>query len=146
MLSVQPDLLRRTADLGVRMNAYERLAPRLLSLIESQLPEAVSWQSAAIDAKAKELTRMGFRVVRIPQIYVAQQEGLEWQGIGYANLLAVDRMLFVPTFGLGRAETDLLRDFQKRLGSDFEVIPVPARFSLLNNGGVHCVFGIVREP
>ena len=28
----------------------------------------------------------------------------------------------------------------------YDIVPVDARTSLINNGGVHCVFGIVRAP
>ena len=28
----------------------------------------------------------------------------------------------------------------------YDIVPVDARTSLINNGGVHCVFGILRAP
>ncbi len=145
MIRADPELLRRTADFGVVMDYYTRLGPRLLSVIQSQLPDAAAWHADLVNAKAKQLEKMGFRVVRVPQLYVTE-EMFRWQGVSYANLLAVGNKLFVPTFDLGKAEQDLLKDFRKRLGPDYEVVEVPARMSLLNNGGVHCVFGIVREP
>ena len=66
--------------------------------------------------------------------------------MGYTNLLAVDRQLFVPIFELGPPEERLLERLRKRVGGDYEIVPVPARLALLDFGGVHCVFGPIREP
>ena len=40
----------------------------------------------------------------------------------------------------------LLLEIQKKLPQGYELVPVYARFGLMNNGGVHCVFGIIRDP
>jgi agmatine/peptidylarginine deiminase len=45
---------------------------------------------------------------------------------------------------LGAYEERLLGDLKRKVGDAYEVVPVPARGALLQNGGVHCVFGVVR--
>jgi hypothetical protein len=145
MLESDGELARQAADLAVESTLYERLPSQLLSLLEGQLPDAQPERSGPLEKKVRELRKLGFRVIRTPHLYGADG-GRTWPGVGYTNMLAVGRQLFIPTFELGAAEANLLADFKKRLDGDYEVVPVPARLSLLDNGGVHCVFGVVREP
>lgn len=145
MLAEDPDLARRMANHGMQYRKWEELAPRLLAMVAGQLPDAPSWHAVRIDRKAQELRKMGFRVIRMPML-LADVDGMTWPAAGYANLLAVGRQLFIPTFELGVAEDRLLADVHEKLGKDYEIVQVPAQMSFLNNGGVHCVFGAVREP
>jgi agmatine/peptidylarginine deiminase len=61
-------------------------------------------------------------------------------------MLIFDRRLFVPTFGLGEVEETFIEKLRTDLNGAYDIVPVDARTSLINNGGVHCVFGIVRAP
>jgi agmatine/peptidylarginine deiminase len=42
-------------------------------------------------------------------------------------------------------EEKIFADLRRKLPDGYEVIPIPARSSLLNNGGTHCIFGIVPQ-
>jgi agmatine/peptidylarginine deiminase len=61
------------------------------------------------------------------------------------NLLLVDKTLFVPTFGLGKAEDDIVAKLAKQLPEGYTLHPVYSRHALMYNGGVHCSFGIFRS-
>jgi len=142
MFERAPDLLKRSLDAVASMVVKSELTPRLLGVIEAQL-RAEPWpREALLERKARELERLGFRVLRIPHL-VAENAGA-WPGVSYANSLVWGRRIFVPALGLGGYEERLYRDLEEQLGSAYDVIPVPARFALLRNGGVHCVFGLVR--
>ena len=69
-----------------------------------------------------------------------------WAGVSYVNLLALDRKLFVPAFGLGEFEERVFSGIARGLGGRYRVEPTYARTALLSNGGAHCVVGLVREP
>ena len=147
MLTTAPGLLRRLLEEGNDAHIRKEMPKKLLGLIAAQIPGELNSVSQLLDEKAAEIRKLGFRVIRVPYLYPGQ--GLDrWKGISHVNLLAHERKLFVPTFGLGNFETQLLANLQKKLGREYEVIPVYARSSLLLNGGIHCVFGITRgmEP
>jgi hypothetical protein len=145
MLRIDPGLLRRFLDLGTDMVVEPRLASDLLDLVESQLPRFDGGQGDPLAGKAREIRRLGFEVIRVPYLATLGTERAEWPGVSYVNLLAVDRMLFVPTFGLGEVEDRIFDDLRRKLKQRYEVVPVAARLALANNGGVHCLFGIIRE-
>lgn len=144
MFREDPDLLRRLADGAVNTDDGNLLAPKLLGLIEGQLPSAGRWEKKRLDAAAKTLARMGFRVVRAPHL-IAPSLADVWPGVSYVNMLAVGRTLFAPTFGLGQSEENLLRELERQIGGEYHVVGAPASFTVTINGGVHCVVGIVRE-
>ena len=52
----------------------------------------------------------------------------------------------MPSLGLGEAEAAIFAKLQAEIGPGYQVMPVNARLGLLHNGGVHCVFGIERDP
>ena len=52
----------------------------------------------------------------------------------------------MPALGLGKLEQAIFADLQQRIGGGYQIIPVDAREALLNNGGAHCVFGVIRTP
>jgi hypothetical protein len=137
-------LLRRYADGLIDQEFQSLLTPWLLNLIESQMPGAPAWDRSSLDISAGELRELGFRVVRAPYL-LAPEVAPDWDGLSYLNVLAFDQKLFVPKFGLGPAEDQILAKLEKKLEKSFQLIPVRAEFSLTHNGGVHCVFGIVRN-
>jgi hypothetical protein len=136
------ELFERLADDTADQQHELTVAPVLLALIANQLPGAATLDLDLIAQKEKELRQLGFRVVRVPHL-IGQVD--DWPGVSYINHLRVGRTLFVPALGLPSVEEPLFADLRRKLGADYRIIPVPARSSLVNNGGVHCVFGIVPE-
>ena len=116
-----------------------------LTLIESAFEDPPRKEAAAVDAKARELEDLGFRVIRVPRLGVVRRIDREWPGISYVNGLTVGRRFFIPEFGLGSLEEEIVSGLQRKLGDSYEVIPVPARKVLLRNGGIHCLAAIVRS-
>ncbi len=144
MLAVAPDLLRRATDHATAVEQRNLATNRLLALFEAQLPGAPPLYRSELEQVAAMVRRLGFRVIRVPFLPV-WHEMAPWAGISYVNLLAVNRALFVPQFGLGKFEEKLYSDLRGKLARGYEVVPAPSRALLLDNGGVHCVFGIVRS-
>lgn len=143
MLIQAPELLRRSSDAAFTFEFEANVPAALLALIEGQLPGAPDSMAALLDAKAAEISRLGFRVVRVPYL-AAHNLWQKWTGVSYLNSLVFDNTLFVPTMGLGKAEEKILASLRKKIGTGYKVIPVPARFAILRNGGVHCVTGAFR--
>jgi hypothetical protein len=144
LLRNDPELWRLSADSTADQEQELSLAPILLALIESQLPGAATIDLHELAAKEKDLRQLGFQVIRVPHLLA---EAGDWPGVSYINHLRVGRTLFVPALGLTAVEEKIFADLRRKLGGDYQVIPVPARSSLLNNGGTHCIFGIVpRMP
>jgi agmatine/peptidylarginine deiminase len=130
---------------GTRMRIMEGLAGAILSVIESNLPGYAVPTQSVIDARAKRLEAMGFRIIRIPRI--GGRTGKDsWPGISYANSALIDNVLFVPQFGLGMAETAVFDQLRAKLPEHYKVVPVYARHMLVRNGGIHCVMGFIRRP
>jgi hypothetical protein len=140
LLRADPELWRRLADDTADQQHELSMAPVLLALIENQLPGAGTLDLALLEQKEKQLRDFGFRVIRVP-LLIGQVE--DWPGVSYINHLRVGKTLFVPALGLAAFEEPIFADLRRKLGGDYEVIPIAARASLLINGGVHCVFGIV---
>jgi hypothetical protein len=145
MLREDPALMKLVYDTAADADLNPTVAKRFLRLIESQLPNHPDTISGRIEEQVAKIRKLGFRVIRVP--YLVSPEAMDdWPGISYTNSLLIDRTLFVPAAGLGKAEEKIFRDLRKRLPDGYEVVPVYARFGLMNNGGIHCVFGIVRQP
>ena len=142
LLREDPELWRRSADATADQEEELSLAPILLALIESQLPGAATFNLDHIAAKEKELRQLGFRVIRVPHLLA---EADDWPGVSYINHLRIGRTLFVPALGLPAVEERIFADLRRNLGPGYDVVPIAARSSLLNNGGTHCVFGIVPQ-
>jgi len=138
------DLLRRTVDLKIEQEEEERAHWQLLNLLEAQLPMMGSDIDDQLERAAQTLKNRGFRVVRIPYLY-ADRQTKGWPGVSYVNLLGVGKTLFAPAFGLGKAEQAYFEQMRKKLPG-YEVLAVPARMSVVSNGGIHCIFGIIRQP
>lgn len=144
MLASDPELLRRLADAAADYMLRNLLAPALLDLIEGQFPAEDGLNREVLEGKRIEMERLGFRVVRAPYL-LSPDVNSGWPGVSYVNLLATDELVFVPTFGLGRFEEQLLAKLAKKLPG-YRLIPVDSRYSLAYNGGLHCTFGMVRAP
>lgn len=144
MLQENPDLLRRMLDIKIRQEEEERAHWQLLNLLEAQLPLQDPEIDMQLDRAAEILKKRGFRVVRIPYLY-ADRQTRGWPGVSYVNLLAVGKQLFPPQYGLGKAEEGYFKQMRKKLPG-YEITPVPARMGVVSNGGIHCVFGIIRQP
>jgi hypothetical protein len=144
LLGSDPTLLRDWVGAAVRDRTESVMDRRLLAVVESQLSLETLTQ-ARIEAKARELEGLGFRVVRVPRFADGPELEVAWSGISYVNSLLVDRRLFVPQFGFGPPEQAIFEELDRALPPDYEVVPVYARHMLLYNGGVHCSVAIVRE-
>ena len=145
MLREDPDLLRSVYNVAAEVELEPLVSIGFLRLIDSQLPNDPIAISGRIDEQVAKIKKLGFRVVRVPYLYSPEARD-EWPGISYTNSLLVDKQLFVPAAGLGAYEEKVFREMQKKLPQGYRVVPVYARFGLMNNGGVHCVFGVIRDP
>ena len=142
MFERNPALLRRLLSVALADAERLELTPRLLDLIEAQSRTEPWPREELLARKAREIERLGFRVVRVP--HLVAEHGSRWPGVSYANSLVWGRRIFMPALGLGDYEQRLFQDLAAKLDSAYEIVPVPARHTLLRNGGVHCVFGLVR--
>lgn len=140
MLRKDPELVRRTSSYALAITAETRLRQTLLGIVESQTSPAAPPQEPFLDDAARQLTNWGFRVVRIPLLSSGSS-----LPVSYANSLLFDHRLFMPTLGLGRYEERVAAQLRSDLGGQYDIIPVDARRSLTLNGGLHCIFGILRE-
>src|SRR6185436_19668757 len=122
------------------------LAQRLLSVIERQVRGCDTESEQRLDASARTLQSRGFRVVRVPWIPGAEDPDSPWPGVSYVNSALVDRTLFVPQLGLDGVEAEWLNELLRELPGGYQVVPVPARFLLLKNGGIHCALAFERAP
>ncbi|MCB9384504.1 MAG: agmatine deiminase family protein [Bryobacterales bacterium] len=138
-----PKLLQMGLNVLADAEMDSKLASAMLGLIEGQLPDAPDHWGPKLDAKAERLAALGFRVIRTPYLPPGGPERA-WAGVSYVNALAFDNLVFLPRLGLGKSEDALFQALQSELGDAYEVVPVQARFGLLHNGGIHCVFGIER--
>ncbi|MEZ5367097.1 MAG: hypothetical protein R2748_33365 [Bryobacterales bacterium] len=145
MLERAPDLLRRSSNQSAAIALFDLAAERMLGVMEAQLPREASPRELALEGVAETFEKLGFRVIRVPYIYAPKLHDA-WPGVAYVNSLVDGDRIFMPALGLGRLETEMFADIQQQLGPDYQVIPVNAWASVLSNGGVHCVFGIVRAP
>lgn len=142
MLDQDRELLRSSISQDAAAAINELLRPLLLDLIEAQVARP-EWRESLLDDSASKLEAWGFRVVRAPHLATKTFHTV-WPGVGYANMLVFDRRLFVPTLGLGQVEENFIAKLRSDLNGAYDIVPVDARTSLINNGGVHCVFGIIR--
>jgi hypothetical protein len=139
-----PEEARLLVNTAVRMADAREMSQKLLALIEMQLPDAPMPDQSRTEARIRDIERMGFNVIRVPR-FPGGPGGDHWPGISYVNLLLVDKTLFVPTFGLGKAEDAILAKLAKQLPEGYNLEPVYARHALMYSGGVHCSFGIFRS-
>ncbi len=140
LLQTDPELARRAAARSAAEAVNSILRPMLLNLIEAQTSIAAWREEPLLDDAVRQLEHFGFRTVRVPHL-----SGGEGTSVSYVNSLLFDRRLFVPSLGLGGYEERLFAKLKNDLGGRYEILPVNARTVLSMDGGVHCVFGIIRE-
>jgi hypothetical protein len=145
LLRYDPGLFRDWVTQARRTSARQLLGERLLDIVESQLAHVDPRQQARIDRVVRQLEQVGFDVVRVPRFGSDHDLNTTWTGVGYVNSLVVDEDVFVPTLGLGNVEARMIADIQQRLPDRYRVVPVYARYMLLQSGGVHCTVAIVRR-
>lgn len=145
LLANDPALLASWVHMAATLRAAELVPAAMLSVIERQLPGETGELENRLLARAKELTAMGFRVIRAPWIGGESEGAHPWAGISTVNLLLLGKQLFVPVFGLGAEEQRLVETFARQLPAGYTVRPVFARAALLQSGGVHCLMGAIRE-
>ncbi|MEZ5356733.1 MAG: agmatine deiminase family protein [Bryobacteraceae bacterium] len=144
LLGENREMLEGWLMAGTRLREKEGLARAVLSVIETNLPGHPVPTQPVIDARAAELERMGYRVIRVPRI--GGRSGKDgWPGISYTNSALIDNVLFLPQFGFGAAETAVFANVRRQLPEKYRVAPIFARHMLVRNGGVHCVLAFIRS-
>ena len=146
LLSENMQLLRAWVNSAMQLRSAEFMPTAMLSVIESQIPGFNAARDTRIEEKVKQLEARGFRVLRAPLIGGDPFADEPWSGISYVNSALVGTTLFVPAFGFGEAEQPIFDALQASLKPHYTVVPVNARYALLQNGGVHCVIGFLRDP
>ncbi|MBL8177380.1 MAG: hypothetical protein JNK48_22075, partial [Bryobacterales bacterium] len=143
MAAAERELLLDWVDAGAKLRAGQLMAERLLGVIERQ----ISGCSAAegLNAVKSRLRRMGFAVIPAPWIQPGEAVSKEWPGVSYGNAALIGDRLFLPALGLERVEKEWLAELQRLLPKGVEASYVPARFSLLRNGGIHCLMAFGRK-
>jgi hypothetical protein len=140
LFQTDPELARRAASRSAVDAVNSSLRPMLLDLIEAQTSIAAWKEEPLLEDAVRQLEHFGFHIVRVPHL-----SGGEGTSVSYVNSLLFDRRLFVPALGLGGYEERLFAKLKNDLGGRYEILPVNARTVLSMDGGVHCVFGIIRE-
>ena len=140
MLRKDPELARRSSSYALGLTAESLLREMLIGIVEDQLDTSVLPEQPLLEEAVGQLTEWGFRVVRVPHL---SSGGV--LRVSYVNSLPVGRRLFMPTLGLGRFEERMFTRLTSELAGQYEIIPVDARRVLMLNGGLHCVFGILRD-
>ncbi|MEP7366803.1 MAG: agmatine deiminase family protein [Acidobacteriota bacterium] len=146
LLATDRSLLRDWSRSAIGALSSEVLAPRIAAIVESQLPDFKSSVQHIVDGNVRELQQLGFRVIRVPRLAGDPVLKPKWPGISYVNATLVDHTLFMPEFGLGKAEWALFDRIRARIPAKYRVVPIYARHVLLYNGGIHCVSGLIRSP
>jgi hypothetical protein len=145
LLEENPDLLRDLVDVARIIRASQDFVLSCLMIIEGQMRELDPERKALRESKVRELQKLGFRVVRMPQIGGESDLQSDWAGISYVNNLVVDNAFFLSIFGLDSLERRLVCLLEKELPDRYQIIPTFAQHMILYNGGIHCLFGIVRR-
>jgi hypothetical protein len=143
LLEQQPDLLKEWVGIGGRIRLTSLMNARMLELVGAQLTGCQDLVEKA-DRAADRVERLGFHVIRIPWLPAAKESRRDWAGISYANAALIDRTLFVPSFGLDPVEPGWFKQIQSELPAGYQLVPVPARFLMLENGGLHCAIAFGR--
>jgi hypothetical protein len=144
LVANHPDLLADWVQMAAVLRAGQSLPVAMFSVIEDQLPGQTAEKERRLRQKAEILERLGFRVIRVPWIGGEMTGSQLWAGVSYANLILIEHTLFIPVFGFGEPEQKLVEEIEPKLPAGYRVVPVLARSALLQNGGVHCVVGLVR--
>ncbi len=141
LLDNHRDLFNTWITEATRRRSLEMLPARLIDAIENLVTGCDSGQQERARRRAATLAQLGFHVIRVPWL----TGGDDWAGISYANSALIGNTLFVPEFGLS-TEAAWFDALRSELPASIHVTPVPSRFLLLMNGGVHCLMAYGREP
>lgn len=133
-------LLEDWVEAGAQVRMKEAMNANLLALIEQQVAGCDTSKISKLDADGQLLKDMGYRVVSVPWI----SGNGSWPGISYVNSALIEHTLFVPQLGLGKVEGDWMQKLGSDLPLSYKIVPVPARFLLLRNGGIHCALAFGR--
>ncbi|MBS1827926.1 MAG: hypothetical protein JST93_21635 [Acidobacteria bacterium] len=144
LLDTQRPLLLDWVDIAARVRTGQVMAPRLLAIIERQI--AGCGAEDRMSAVRRRLIDLGFRVLPVPWLDPGESASRQWPGISYVNASLIGNRLFLPALGLPRVEEEWLGDLQRQLPSGLQAFLIPARFSLMQNGGIHCVMAFARKP
>ncbi len=145
LLEKNPDLLRGWVDAARIIRTSQDFILNCLEIIEGQVRDLDPEIRERRESKVRELQKLGFRVVRIPQVGGRPDFQSDWAGISYVNNLVVDNAFFLSVFGLDSLERRLVSLLEKELPEPYRVIPTLAQNMIIYNGGIHCMFGIVRR-
>jgi hypothetical protein len=115
-----------------------------LALVASQLCGSLSDLRKRLQDAGRTLERLGFQVVEVPTIQADPDLGIRWSGLSHVNFVNLEGRVFLPRFGFGSEEDALFEELQRSLPAGYTVVPVYAQHLLLHNGGLHCMFGIIR--
>jgi hypothetical protein len=137
-------LLKDWVRVALDIKSERQLIVSHLAIIESQFAKPQKKRRKQLEEKIGLLEELGFRVVRVPRISGTSPIGAAWPGISYVNGLLIDKTFFVPKFGLGDSEDRLLKRLASQLPDSYTLVPVYSQHSLLHNGGIHCIAGILR--
>jgi len=144
LMEGDPDAFAAWAHAVQRSRDEQATIGAHLDLVQSQVDPVPEDYLRRVRDKVSELERIGFRVVTVPAYRVDLRTKRDWPGISYVNGLVVDDKVFVPRFGLGAAEDQVIRDLGVRLPPGYVVVPIDAQRALVRNGGLHCLAGLVR--
>lgn len=127
------------------MRLQELASKALIGIAASQLATPDGIVERRLNKLRNRLQNEGFRVIDAPHVDGMPGTSVSWAGISYTNFIAIENQIFMPVFGLGQAESQLLMRLQAQLPQSFRIVPVYARHILASNGGVHCVTGVLRR-
>jgi len=144
LLDTQRGLLLGWVEAGAQLRTGEVMASRMLGVMEHQVQGCGA--ADGLNGLRERLKALGFQVVPVPWIEPGQSASRHWPGVSYVNAALVGDQLFLPSLGLGRVEEKWVQQLQRQLPKGIQASYVPARFSLMQNGGIHCMIAFGREP
>jgi|GEM_PF-970592 len=145
LMERDPELARAWVEVASDLKAQERSSSAMLGLLASQLAEPDRKVDRRVEELINDLQGLGFHVVEVPRIGGLSGTLTKWAGISYTNFVTIHQSVFMPVFGLGPFEREVIAGIQDRLPKPYRVIPIYAREALASNGGIHCVTGLLRS-
>ncbi len=144
LLADQPEAARELVFRGWSGLAAPHLIDAHLALVASQLEDPPEGLQERLWRAGRRLQRLGFEVIEVPTIQVDPELGIRWAGLAHVNFVCLGGKVFLPRFGFGAEEDALFEQLEQALPSGYTVVPVYAQHLLLHNGGLHCMFGMIR--
>ncbi|GAB4108940.1 MAG: hypothetical protein Kow001_08010 [Acidobacteriota bacterium] len=144
LLAGDPERAREQVFRGWSRLSGSQIIDAHLALVASQLHGSSSDLRKRLEHAGRTLERLGFQVVEVPTIQVDPDLGIQWAGLSHVNFVNLEGKIFLPRFGFGAEEDALFDRLQDSLPAGYTVVPVYAQHLLLHNGGLHCMFGIIR--